>query len=152
MSKSVMVRRHFIEWALAGACLLGAGCGTLMYPERRGQRGGRLDWRVVALDAAGLLLFFIPGVIAFAVDFSNGTIYLPPDGLADNSPSGEERKFVEVKLPEGPITPAQLEQIVFEHTQREIQLTPGSYQTAELASIDDFWSKWDEVREEQSPG
>ncbi len=30
---------------------------------------------------AGLLLFYIvPGLVAFAVDFTNGTIYIPPDG------------------------------------------------------------------------
>jgi hypothetical protein len=28
-----------------------------------------------------LLLFFIPGVIAFVVDFSTGAIYLPPEGM-----------------------------------------------------------------------
>src|SRR5271154_6600752 len=53
------------------------GCGTLMYPERRGQRGGSLDVGVTVLDAIGLLFFIIPGVIAFCVDFGNGTIYLP---------------------------------------------------------------------------
>ena len=53
------------------------GCGTLLYPERRGQVAGHLDAGVVILDAIGLLFFIIPGVIAFAVDFSNGTIYLP---------------------------------------------------------------------------
>ncbi|HRX75648.1 MAG TPA: hypothetical protein P5341_16175, partial [Hyphomonas sp.] len=29
------------------------------------------------LDGIGLLLFLIPGLIAFAVGFSNDTIYLP---------------------------------------------------------------------------
>ena len=53
------------------------GCGTLMYPERRGQRGGSMDAGVAILDGIGLLFGIIPGVIAFAVDFSNGTIYLP---------------------------------------------------------------------------
>ena len=53
------------------------GCGTLMYPERRGQRGGSVDAGVAVLDGIGLLFGIIPGVIAFAVDFSNGTIYLP---------------------------------------------------------------------------
>ena len=53
------------------------GCGTLLYPERRGQMSGRLDAGVVILDALGLLFFIIPGIIAFAVDFGNGTIYLP---------------------------------------------------------------------------
>ena len=52
-------------------------CGTILYPERKGQTGGRIDPGVAVLDGVGLLAFLIPGVIAFAVDFSNGTIYLP---------------------------------------------------------------------------
>ena len=53
------------------------GCGTLLHPERKGQTGGHIDPAIVVLDGIGLLFFFIPGVIAFAVDFSYGTIYLP---------------------------------------------------------------------------
>ena len=53
------------------------GCGTILYPERRGLKAGHLDAGIVILDTIGLLFFLIPGVIAFAVDFSNGTIYLP---------------------------------------------------------------------------
>jgi hypothetical protein len=52
-------------------------CGTILHPERKGQRGGSIDAGIAVLDAVGLLFFIIPGVIAFAVDFSNGTIYLP---------------------------------------------------------------------------
>ena len=40
---------------------------------------------MVLLDAAGLLLFIVPGVIAFAVDILTGAIYLPP---------GEESKVL----------------------------------------------------------
>ena len=47
-----------------------------MYPERKGQREGRLDPAIVILDAVGLIFFLIPGVIAFAVDFNNGCIYM----------------------------------------------------------------------------
>jgi hypothetical protein len=54
-----------------------SGCGTLLYPERKGQKDGRLDTTVVLLDGVGLLFFIIPGLIAFLVDFNNGTIYLP---------------------------------------------------------------------------
>lgn len=60
-----------------------SACGTILYPERKGQVGGRLDVGVVLLNAVGLLVYFIPGVIAFAVDFSNGTIYLP-GGISSN--------------------------------------------------------------------
>lgn len=74
--------------ALAGTTALAAplaGCGTLLYPERRGQTGGRLDTAVVLLDGLGLLLFLIPGIIAFAVDFGSGAIYLPGGRRADAS-------------------------------------------------------------------
>ena len=60
-------------------------CGTILYPERSGQTSGRFDADVVLLDAAGLLLFIVPGVIAFAVDLLTGAIYLPP---------GEESKVM----------------------------------------------------------
>ncbi len=53
------------------------GCGTILYPERKGQKGGQIDVGVAALDGIGLLVFLVPGVIAFAVDFATGTIYLP---------------------------------------------------------------------------
>ena len=65
---------------LAGTTALAAplgACGTLLYPERRGQTGGRLDTAVVLLDGLGLLVFLVPGLIAFAVDFGSGAIYLP---------------------------------------------------------------------------
>jgi hypothetical protein len=57
-----------------------ASCGTLLYPERRDQKPGQIDVAVVLLDAIGLFFFIIPGVIAFAVDFSTGAIYLPSSG------------------------------------------------------------------------
>jgi len=49
----------------------------LLHPERKGQTGGRIDPGFVILDGVRLLFFFIPAVIAFAVDFNYGTIYLP---------------------------------------------------------------------------
>jgi hypothetical protein len=53
------------------------GCGIILHPERKGQIGGKVDPTIAILDGIGLLLFLIPGVVAFAVDFSTGTIYLP---------------------------------------------------------------------------
>ncbi len=57
-----------------------SGCGYLLYPERHGQTGNRIDPVVAAMDAGLLLLYIVPGIVAFAVDFTNGTIYIPPDG------------------------------------------------------------------------
>ncbi len=56
-----------------------SGCGTILYPERRGQRDGKIDAGVAVLDGICLLIFIVPGVIAYIVDFSTGAIYLPPD-------------------------------------------------------------------------
>jgi hypothetical protein len=59
------------------------GCGTIIYPERRGQqtptlnRLERIDALVVVLDGILLFAFFVPGVVAFGVDFATGAIYLP---------------------------------------------------------------------------
>ncbi|MDH3808256.1 MAG: hypothetical protein OES29_06465, partial [Desulfuromonadales bacterium] len=60
-----------------------AACGTILYPERKGQVSGKIDVGVAVLDGIGLLFFIIPGVIAYAVDFSNGTIYLPGTASVD---------------------------------------------------------------------
>lgn len=59
------------------------GCGYVFHPERRNQQvhSGQLDVSIVLLDAIGCLFFIIPGVIAFAVDISSNTIYLPGNAV-----------------------------------------------------------------------
>ncbi|WP_299593456.1 hypothetical protein [uncultured Microbulbifer sp.] len=74
-----------IKRGVAATCLLTlmlnlTACGYFLYPERKGQTGGRVDPVVVILNGAGLLFGILPGVVAFAVDFTNGTIYLPSGG------------------------------------------------------------------------
>ncbi|MBN1634997.1 MAG: hypothetical protein JW920_00690 [Deltaproteobacteria bacterium] len=54
-----------------------ASCGYFLYPERRGQTKGEIDLPVLILDCAGLFFYIIPGVVALAVDFTSGAIYLP---------------------------------------------------------------------------
>lgn len=57
-----------------------AACGTLLYPERMGQRhSNTVDIKIAVLDGIGLLFFIVPGLVAFAVDYNQGTIYLPPN-------------------------------------------------------------------------
>jgi len=76
-----MIKKKFnraVALGLAGLMLVElSACGTVFYPERKGNKSGSIDPIVAVADAIGLLFFFIPGVIAFAVDFNNGTIYLP---------------------------------------------------------------------------
>src|SRR5262245_36313092 len=80
-----MNRREFMPRAIA-AGLFGtgasctSGCGTVFHSERVGQAHSRdLDWKIVGLNALGLIFFFVPGVVAFVVDFCTGAIYLPPE-------------------------------------------------------------------------
>ena len=61
-------------------------CGSIFYPDRRGQIDGKIDPVVAALDAVGLLFYIIPGLIAFAVDFATGAIYLEPGKTAQVAP------------------------------------------------------------------
>lgn len=142
---ALISRRQWIGLILFNASLVGTGCGTILYPERRGQPAGMLDWKVVAMDAVGLILFFVPGVIAFAVDFSNGTIYLPPDYQGLNQTDRQSARLVKVRAPDERMTVATLEKIVSENTQRDIRLTPGRYETEKLDHIDDFWSTADKL-------
>ena len=61
--------KALLKTIVAGLLVLQlSGCGTLLYPERRGTESGKLDADIVLLDAVGLLFFIIPGVIAFAID------------------------------------------------------------------------------------
>lgn len=65
--------------AALGTTLLAqlSACGTLFYPDRRGQIEGKIDPVVAGLNAVGILFYVIPGLIAFGIDFATGAIYLP---------------------------------------------------------------------------
>jgi len=111
-------------------------CGTLLYPERIGQTRGRLDPAVVALNAVGLLMFVVPGAIAFAVDFYNGTIYLPPDTYRGQSPDlVAESEWVQVKLPPEVDTQEELEEFVRSRTGHSVVMAPDSVDVYELDSV-----------------
>jgi hypothetical protein len=137
-------RRDFLRWACAlsvtTAC---SGCGTLLYPERRGQPSGPLDWKVVALNGIGLLFFFVPGVIAFAVDFINGTIYLPPEQHYGTAGNGEPARLAAVSVPAEKLNRETIAEHVTRHAGVPVQLEPGSYAVQELETIDAFWETHD---------
>lgn len=90
------------------------GCGAILYPERAGQPKGRIDPAVAVLDGIGVLLFIIPGLVAFAVDFHQGTIYLPPGEAA-----ATDWRPVAVG---GPLTPDAIEGIVGAQTGADVSL------------------------------
>jgi len=111
------------------------GCGTLMYPERRGQRGGHLDVGVTVLDAIGLLFFIIPGVIAFCVDFSNGTIYLPEHRVLS---SLNIKDFKVVKFDPNHYSLASIEKIIKNETGYTVKLDQGNVRISKLKSLNEM--------------
>lgn len=104
--------RRFIAVTLIFSLILISSCGTLMYPERRGSKGPKIDPHVAILDALGLLLFIIPGVIAFAVDFTTGCIYLPG---GDKKSLNQEQIHI-VRSPDGHLTPDFLSATIYAYT------------------------------------
>lgn len=94
-----------------------AGCGTLFYPDRRGQIDGRIDPAVAALNAVGLLIYLVPGIIAFAVDFATGAIYLP-----DNRYSVAPERLRDAIGADGRIDPLRLKAIIEADTGRTLPL------------------------------
>jgi hypothetical protein len=77
------------------------------------------------------LFFFVPGVIAFAVDFATGAIYLPPHEWSD---AGDTWK--KVKTAEPHPTREQIEAVVLAQTGKKIRLNSGSYRATRLASVE----------------
>lgn len=111
------------------------GCGTLFYPERKGQRGGRIDGGVAVLDGVGLLLFLIPGVIAFAVDFGTGAIYLP--GTSRNRSSLDLKNMKVVRFDPSNCTNETLEKIVRQETGVDVKINRADMKITRLGSRDD---------------
>lgn len=105
--------------ALLASSLLAqlAGCGTLFYPERRGQLNGQIDPAVAALNAIGILFYVVPGLIAFAIDFATGAIYLP-EGRYSVAPE----RLRDAIGADGRIDRAQLRAILQEHLARDLPL------------------------------
>lgn len=117
------------------------GCGTIMYPERKGQKAGRIDMGVALLDGLGLLLFLIPGVIAFAVDFNNGTIYLP----GTSSSSLDPKDIKQVKFDPKHSTLASIARTIQKETGHDVKLYQDSMEISKLKSLDDMMVRFAEV-------
>jgi hypothetical protein len=132
-----MTKRPVCLALVAALAIQTAGCGTILHPERRGQRGGRLDVGIVVLDAIGLLFFIIPGVIAFAVDFSNGTIYLPGGGRG---------LLAEVRFDTTGDPKAAVEAILLARTGHAVKLDRPDVQVVALGSLDELRARFDSRR------
>ena len=135
-------RRGFLLGGLAGLVgIASSGCGTILHPERRGQPPGPLDWSIVALDAIGLIFFIIPGIIAFAVDFGTGTIYLPPGYYGYGDPRElKNRKLEPVRLGESRLTPALVERRCLRTRGTSRAIGVCAFFSQPMSRLDEFWS------------
>lgn len=119
---------------LAGIVLLSlslVNCGVLLHPERQGQTGGRIDPAVAILNGVGLLFFVIPGLVAYAIDFHQGTIYLPHSG-ADTTNLDKSARIVKI---DGPITEEKIERVLREELGMVINLAESNVQVSEIDHI-----------------
>ena len=93
-------------------------CGSIFYPDRRGQIDGKIDPAIAVLDAVGLLFYIIPGLIAFAVDFATGAIYFEPGKTAQVAPE----KLQEAIGADGKVDNTKLQTIIEHETGRNLPL------------------------------
>ena len=153
-----MDRREFLSQSIAWPMSIGvigmtAGCGTIFYNERVGMpHSNQLDWKIVALDALGLIVFFVPGVIAFVVDFATGAIYLPPiygppyphssykppqPGLPADAATEHVVELRPVAVASRLDQPT-IEAVVSDQIGRPVLLTEPSTRISQLASLEQF--------------
>jgi hypothetical protein len=122
-----------------------ASCGTILHPERKGQTSGHIDPAIAILDGIGLLFFIIPGAIAFAVDFSNGTIYLP--GTSSSLPGGTNissaDRDTDVKVVKATmkIDESYLERLLEKETSIHADLSGARIIVQEIQSLDEVQGK-----------
>jgi hypothetical protein len=95
MKQTIIFKKILNIFILTSFLVQISACGWILHPERRGQNGGRIDAGIAVLDGVCLLFFIIPGIIAYAVDFSTGCIYLP-GGRSSSISDADEIKVVHV--------------------------------------------------------
>ncbi len=62
--------------ALTSALAMASGCGYFFHPERRGNSGGEISGVSLVGDLLWLIPGIIPGVVALAIDFTSGAVYI----------------------------------------------------------------------------
>ena len=117
---------------LAALLLSASGCGTLFYSRRIGKKMSKtIDKKVFFTDCFLCLAGVIPGVIAFILDYDNGTIYyteaeLIPDDFNEGCLNPGRMK----KIDGGSMTEAEIARRLSEATGRKIDLSQARIITA----------------------
>jgi F-type H+-transporting ATPase subunit a len=104
-----------------------------------------LAGHMLILTFIGLIFLVIPGLVAFAVDFSTGAIYYPPASYGPPPAYGpmsqnpiQRADLVEVQVPKEELTQAKIEEVVSRRTGKPVTLKPGQYRAAEISDLDEF--------------
>ena len=129
-------RRTVLASIATATTALLSGCGTILYPDRAYQKQrGQMDPSVVILDGIGLFFFIVPGLVAFAVDFTTGAIYFP----ADHEPGDRERTIFDEHKTEAKLDQREIERLVAEKTGKRVHLDTDDVRVMELQNLDQFW-------------
>lgn len=95
--------------------LSGSGCGTLFFSHRMGKKLSKtIDNRVFYTNCFLCLFGVIPGVVAFVLDYGNGTIYYTEAELIPDDIFGMKQ------LPGGKMTPDEIAKKLSEALGKEI--------------------------------
>ena len=134
------MKLHALKRPLCGLMIIGMGlqmsaCGTVLYPERKGQIDGQIDPNVAILNGIGLLFFLVPGVVAFAVDFSNGTIYLPEKDDKASTPF-EDTTYIVIHTDPENLSGDYIQEVVEQHTGRDLDLHSPRVRITPVNSLD----------------
>ena len=113
-------------------------CGTILHPERKGQKTGKIDPGIAILDGLGLLLFVIPGVIAFAVDFTNGTIYLPGGRNSLLDDENTPKPLRAIRLPEEKVSKDLITAVVRDATGTPFDMNTDNLHVYKVAGINEI--------------
>lgn len=124
------MRRLLMALVLFVMTLQTTSCGLVLHPERQGQTSGKIDPGVAVLDAAGLIVFIIPGLIAFGVDFMTGCIYLPGGSRASVD---EAVPLRQVYVAPSELSPRTIEDTVASYAGRAVELADASVTAVRVA-------------------
>ncbi len=143
MKQTIIFKKIISIFILVSFLVQISACGTLLYPERRGQHGGRIDVGVAVLDGVGLLFFLIPGIIAYAVDFSTGAIYLPGGGASSISDADE---IIVVHVNPTELNETTIKEIIIRETGISGTLNLNTAEVWALNGTEDISGKFSEMK------
>jgi hypothetical protein len=113
-----------------------AGCGTIFYPERRGQTvHGGIDPLVAIADSAWFLAYIIPGFIAWGADLYTGALYMPA-GQTRLTNQPDSQSMIVVKVNPKRLDQKMIEQIVSKHVGQKINLDDPNLQILRVNGTD----------------